>query len=114
MTRALVCGGRDYRDRFTFETTMEKVHKHFRLTAIVEGGAQGADTFARGFAIRHNIPCETYHADWKTKGRSAGPIRNRQMIEKDIGLVVAFPGGAGTTDMVRVAKSRGVKLIEVV
>ena len=48
-------------------------------------------------------------ADLLTFGRSAGAIRNRDML--DTGkpdLVVAFSGGRGTADMVRRAGKAGV------
>lgn len=46
--------------------------------------------------------------------RSAGPKRNQRMLDKGKpDLVLAFPGGDGTADMVRKAKSAGVPIIEV-
>ncbi len=51
-------------------------------------------------------------AEWSKYGRRAGPIRNKQML--DVGkphLVVAFPGGAGTANMVKQAKAAGVPII---
>lgn len=48
------------------------------------------------------------------RGKAAGPIRNQHMIDTaKPDLVVSFPGGAGTADMVRRAKAAGVRVIEV-
>ena len=45
---------------------------------------------------------------------TAGHIRNQQMIDEGKpDLVVAFPGGAGTADMIRRAKKHNLKVIEV-
>ncbi len=45
-------------------------------------------------------------------GKSAGSIRNQQMIDEGKpDLVVAFPGGFGTKDMVRRAKKHNIEVI---
>jgi hypothetical protein len=50
-------------------------------------------------------------ADWNTHGRAAGPIRNQRMLDEvKPELVVAFPGGRGTADMVRRAREAGVNV----
>jgi hypothetical protein len=69
---------------------------------LIEGGARGADRLAREWAKAHGVTVETYEAEWQRYGRGAGPIRNDTMIrDGDPDLVVAFPGGSGTADMVR-------------
>lgn len=53
-------------------------------------------------------------ADWKTHGKRAGSIRNQKMIDDyHPQLVVAFPGGAGTADMVRRARAAGIEVREI-
>jgi hypothetical protein len=55
-----------------------------------------------------------YQADWKGLGRKAGPIRHQQMLdESQPALVVAFPGGRGTADMVCRARGADIEVIEV-
>jgi len=112
--RVLVCGGRDYSDRETvFCVLHDLAEKHGWLT-IIEGGARGADALGREWATlcRHGLV--TIPADWHKHGTGAGPIRNQLMIDGGKpDLVVAFPGGRGTADMVRRAKSAGVKVVEV-
>jgi hypothetical protein len=47
-------------------------------------------------------------------GKGAGPRRNKQMIEEgNPDLVIAFPGGRGTADMINRARAAGVRVIEV-
>jgi hypothetical protein len=54
-----------------------------------------------------------FSADWKTHGKSAGPMRNRQMLnDGQPTAVVAFPGGRGTADMIRAAKAVGLPVWE--
>jgi hypothetical protein len=85
-----------------------------RPRVVIEGGAAGADRWARSWARLRAIDVETYEAQWARDGRAAGPIRNQAMlINGRPDLVVAFPGGRGTADMVRRAKAAGVRVIEV-
>lgn len=81
-----------------------------RGKAMIEGGANGADHFAKAWAEERGIPFRTFHANWRMYGRAAGAIRNAQMLaEGKPDLVVAFPGGPGTADMVRRA---GINVME--
>jgi hypothetical protein len=86
------------------------------VTAVYEGEADGADTCARAWAESRGIPVrpfEVTRADWKEHGKAAGPRRNTTMLAAameeaeivggDVVLVVAFPGGPGTADMVEQA-----------
>ena len=60
------------------------------------------------------LPCAVYRADWEGLGRKAGPIRNQQMLDEGKpDLVVAFPGGRGTANMMRIAREAGIEVIEV-
>jgi hypothetical protein len=120
--RILVCGGRDFTDHVTFNRGMFKVvceltpitvgPKIWDRIAIIHGAARGADTLAGLFAKMFGCHNEPYPANWDTWGPRAGPMRNQQMLDTGIDLVVAFPGGAGTADMVRRAKKAGVRVIE--
>jgi hypothetical protein len=109
--RLLVCGGRDYDDQYEIFTILDRIHARVGLGCIIHGAARGADTLAGKWAEIRGIPQEPYPADWKQHGRAAGPIRNRAMlIAGNPDGVVAFPGGRGTADMVRIASEAGVKV----
>lgn len=84
------------------------------VTCIIEGGAQGADTFARGWAQGRGIEVRTFKANWDAYGKAAGPIRNQHMIyEGKPDIVIAFPGGPGTADCVRRARSSEIEVREI-
>lgn len=109
--RVLVCGGRDYtngrRLRFFLDMLEEPI------SVLIEGGARGADRLAKEWAEDRQVPVETYPADWDRHGRSAGYIRNQQMLkEGKPDLVVAFPGGRGTANMVALAQKAGVRVVQ--
>jgi len=103
--RVLVCGGRDYNDR----ETVGRVLSNLNPSLVIEGGATGADRLARLWAARTTTDVDTYEADWRTHGKAAGPIRNQRMLDEGKpDLVVAFPGGRGTADMIRRAEAAGM------
>lgn len=52
------------------------------ITAIVSGGAKGADTVAEYLAKEMKVTADIHYADWDKHGKSAGPKRN-VLIEKD-------------------------------
>jgi len=58
------------------------------------------------------VAVQVFPADWETHGKAAGPIRNQRMLDEGRpDLVVAFPGGRGTSDMVARAKRAGVEVM---
>ena len=109
--RVLVCGGRNFRD----EELLYNELKDIEPTVIISGGANGADELAIRYADLMGVALEVYQADWSTFGKSAGPKRNQRMLrEGKPELVLAFPGGRGTADMVNRAKRAGIPVKEIV
>lgn len=112
--KVLVCGGRDYRDSQRAFAVLDELHQQGnRITLLIEGGANGADRRGREWAEARKVPFQTVHADWAAHGRAAGPIRNAAMLVLRPDVVVAFPGGRGTADMVRRARAAGVRVLDV-
>lgn len=109
--RLLVTGGRNYQDKDHTFRVLDCIHQEKGIELVIHGDATGADALAKAWAEQNGIPQIAYPADWKTHGRAAGPIRNRQMLTHQPDLVYAFPGGRGTADMVRAAKAAGVRVI---
>lgn len=114
--RVLVCGGREFDDwrKLSRELgdTLDHNHKTgYNDNVIIQGGAKGADFLARVWAKWMGIECVEFPADWKRYGPSAGHRRNSQMLHEGLpDLVVAFPGGRGTQNMINQAKQFGVKV----
>lgn len=110
--RILVCGGRDYVDARIVYDVLDDMCKWKPVSVIIHGAASGADTLAKKWAKKKGIQDEPYpvtRADWVAKGHAAGPIRNQQMLDKGKpDIVLAFPGGRGTLDMIRRAKKAGL------
>lgn len=111
--RVLVCGGRDFFDRRALYAALDAAHAATPFIKLILGGAQGADQLAYDWAGYRQVKREMYPADWDALGRLAGPIRNQRMIDEGKpDLVIAFPGGRGTADMMRKARAAGIEVVE--
>lgn len=111
--RVLVCGGRDFANGSKVFEVLDSMDNS--IDCIIQGGAQGADAFAREWAKIRCRKLVTYFADWGTHKNAAGPIRNQFMLDDGCPeLIVAFKGGKGTADMVKRAKDEGITVMEIV
>lgn len=113
--RVLVCGGRDYDDySHVCETLDELTTEPREKYLLIVGSGRGADLLAQMWAQQRGIPYVVMPALWDAYGKYAGPRRNALMLsELKPQLVLAFPGGRGTADMVRKAREANVEVIEV-
>lgn len=110
----LVCGGRDYEDRQSLFMVLDAAHSANPIKLLVHGGASGADDLAGRWARHVGVAWKSYPAYWKSEGKSAGPKRNQRMLdEAKPHIVIAFPGGSGTADMIRKAEKAGVPVVRV-
>jgi len=110
--RVIVCGGRDYPDDAHVWRTLDALDDEHGIRALAHGGATGADDHAGRWAEISRIEHRVFRADWKKHGKAAGPRRNQKMLDEfKPDVVVAFPGGRGTADMVRRAIDSGVRVI---
>ncbi len=108
--QVLVCGGRKFKDKETLFTVLNSI----KISKVIHGGAKGADSLAKEWAETHDIPQVGIPADWERYGKSAGPIRNQQMLDiYKPDLVIAFPGGRGTADMIKRAREANVIVLKV-
>ena len=112
MSKILVCGGRNAEaGKWMFDALGAHVREG---DIVIHGGASGVDRIAGIWAREHNIETHVYLPGWDVYGKSAGPIRNRQMlVEEEPDLVLAFPGGRGTRHMMMIAKDAGVRVVRV-
>jgi hypothetical protein len=119
----LVCGGRWFgrdsegkpdelvkREIESFVDVMMELHDRHGFTEVIDGGAPGADSLAHDWATYMGIKSTRVFADWDRHGKAAGPIRNREMLKLKPQLVVAFPGGRGTEDMINIASKAGIQV----
>lgn len=108
-----VTGGRNFNERDAVYAALDNIHNETPVTLLIHGVASGADTLAGEWAKSRGVPVEEHPADWKAYGRMAGPLRNAAMIRRRPDVVVAFPGGIGTANMVSQSRKSGLRVVEV-
>ena len=123
----LVTGGRDYPARDRLRHVLTEIHTNrAQISAIVEGNAgawdpkkkqvkAGADKLAGEWALDNGIPNIKFPPPFRKYQKKAGPIRNGWMISGliKIDVVIAFPGGKGTQDMVEKAEEQGIRVVKI-
>lgn len=119
--RVLICGDRHWGENeeeevIIFETVFHLKEKFGDDLIIVEGEAPGADSIARDSAEMLWVEVSKFTADWARYGKSAGPIRNKQMLQEGKPqLVIAFhkdiENSRGTKHMVNISRDAGIPVI---
>lgn len=114
--KVLVCGSRKWTSR---EAIAKRLSELPPGTVIVHGDCEaGADALTEEVATELGLETRRYPADW-SKGKSAGPTRNSDMLRKEhrlgdrIDLGIAFTEdlrrSRGTFDMVTKLRAKGIK-----
>ena len=114
--RIIIAGGRKFNDYEMLKRIMLKfiigLHNHidFHDIEIISGNANGADKLGERFAKEYNHNLKIMSAQWDLHGKSAGYIRNNEMLvyakEADHSVLVAFwdSKSKGTKNMIDIAK----------
>lgn len=108
MSFVLITGDRNWKDsRFILDVLRKRP-----ITKVINGACRGADNDSSWACRQLSIPYEEVPADWKTYGKAAGPIRNREMLKRKPDEVLAFhddfENSKGTKDMCQAAKQVGI------
>lgn len=119
--KVIVAGGRDFNDYDKLEDCLNEVLLKYdefdemfifkENYIIVSGKATGADTLGEKYAKENNLPIREFAADWKTHGKAAGPMRNKQMAEyADICICFWDGKSKGTKNMIDEALAADIEL----
>ena len=98
--KTAIIGSRNIVDSFK----IKEILNTYTITVVVSGGAKGVDSIAENYAIERTIPTVIFKPDWKQFGRSAGIIRNKDIVN-EADRVIAFWDGKskGTADSIKYA-----------
>lgn len=106
----LACGSRDWTDTPAIRDRIAELPDG---TIVIEGGAVGADSNVRHFAVARGlfvaeVRCEPRH--WSMYNLAAGFFRNCAMLDLRPDLVIAFQrkGSRGTQSTIDEARRRGI------
>lgn len=99
--KTIIAGCRDFTDYHLLKEQVDYYRKTHNISEIVSGLARGADELGEVYAQQHDIPVAKFPADWDKHGKSAGPIRNRQMADYADCLIAVWDGKSkGTKNMI--------------
>jgi YspA, cpYpsA-related SLOG family len=114
--RVLVTGSRDWDAEEILRQAM--IAAAFRgpgerdLTVVHGACPTGADAMADAWAEDYGFPAERHLADWTGYGKSAGFIRNAEMVTLGADLCLAFykqgAGNKGTDHCASLAEKAGI------
>lgn len=111
-----IVGSRTFTDYNFAKKKINAIFKKYSITPtkIISGGAQGADKVAEQYAHEYKIPIQIMKADWQKFGKSAGPIRNQEIV-KLVDVIIAFWDGKsrGTKNTIDTAKKLNKQVIVV-
>jgi hypothetical protein len=115
---ALICGGRDFVLVQRAWDFLDAHHARTQISFVVTGldpsKPCGADQMGDKWAESRGIDRAAFPPNWIGRGRPGGPHRNGLML-KFIRpeIIFAFPtGGPGTADMMKQARSAGLRVVE--
>ena len=115
--RLLIFGGRDFQPEQKHRELVEYLMADFldypKDITVVTGCAKGADSWGEEWGRNMGTKIDRFPADWEKHGKSAGMIRNQEMLDSGIDYAIMFPGGRGTADMRRRLDKAGVTVWEV-
>lgn len=77
---------------------------------LIEGGATGADSIARGYGLSNGWEIHTFLPDYKTHGPGAPHVRNQKMVDQKPDLVLAYVRdmSSGTVSTIQKAFKAGL------
>lgn len=108
--RIVVTGGRHYTNElYVWECLTWFDSFVAPITELIDGVAEGVDTFASNWALAMQITNIREPAKWRKLGKLAGFERNGAMLRKwSPEYCLAWAGGTGTNNMVRICREAGV------
>jgi hypothetical protein len=107
--KTIICGSRTASKREVWNALCACPWTN-EISCVISGCAQGADNIGASWANWKSLPVIEMPADWKTHGRSAGMIRNKDMLDQADALLAIWDGHSpGTKNMISIAKKKGIK-----
>jgi len=111
--KVIICGGRNAAEQSCGEVLEEFISRLRSDCVVIHGGCKGIDTIAGKYAKQRGLTVIVFPAEWNKYGRSAGMIRNEEMLEQSPDFVVGFhpelSQSKGTKNMIDISNKKGVR-----
>ncbi len=110
--RVLFTGGRKYDN---YGELMQFMHDKFPLfdkdVVFCQGEAKGLDLMIKGYLKGNGYPVFGMDAQWIHYKDAAGSLRNKWMRDFFMpDLLIAFPGGSGTANMIELCNEKQITI----
>ena len=105
-----IVGSRTFSDWLIgWHETREVIKQYPKIDTVVSGGANGADKFGKKFARVSRLKYKAFLPDWDKFGKSAGMIRNRDIIDNADVAIVFWDGiSKGTKNAIDLILSKKI------
>lgn len=116
MIIAAVTGGRDYSDAECVNREMAAHHERLEFGVVINGYADGLDKLVDAWCVSNGVQparCPALWDYWRSQGRVriAGVRRNWAMTLLRPRVLLAWPGGEGTDNMIAQCRRVGIEVI---
>jgi len=119
MIKVIIAGGRDFNNFELLVAKVDNILKAYQpnieivsggqITISTSGNKYGADYFGEVYATIMRYKRTKFKADWDKYGKSAGPIRNKEMADYSDALIAFWDGKSkGTKGMISLARDKGI------
>jgi YspA, cpYpsA-related SLOG family len=100
--KTIICGSRDCWNPKILNDALD--HCGWTPTLVISGCARGADLLGEQWATANNIPILRFPAQWNKYGKSAGYLRNKEMLKEAEAVIALWDGRSkGTEHMIKIA-----------
>ena len=98
-----IIGSRGFKDYNILNEKLKDIETEIKV--VISGGAPGADRLAEKWAKEHGKSLTVYPADWLTYGKSAGYIRNADIVKNSDKIIAFWDGESkGTKHTINLCK----------
>lgn len=110
--KVIIAGGRDFNNYPLLQEKCDAILKDIKEDiTVVSGTARGADLLGEEYSRNRSYQLVYFPANWRLYGKSAGPVRNREMAEYADALIAFWDGESrGTKHMIETAREKNLKV----
>ncbi|MCK9428783.1 MAG: DUF2493 domain-containing protein [Candidatus Omnitrophica bacterium] len=106
--KTIIAGSRDIVDYMLVCDAIQQ--SGFEITEVISGAARGVDRAGEIWAKENHVPLKQFFAQWEERGKSAGYIRNAEMVDYAEALIAVTNGSKGTAHTIDLANKKGIKV----
>lgn len=109
MFKVIIAGSRTFDNMPLLIEKMDYLLENKKEVEVVCGCAKGADELGYRYALLRGYSIKEFPADWDRFGKSAGYIRNAEMVDYADAAVVFWNGESrGSKHMIDLAKEKNI------